>query len=65
MTAISAALVERPRKTERELLDAFALLSKEYGNDLGLLVMGEICELQEQIAGLEERLLLLEAMKRK
>lgn len=63
MTTISA-LVQRPPKTHQELIDAFAALSKAYGGDIGLLIAGEINELQEQIAELEERIAKLEAKRR-
>jgi hypothetical protein len=63
MTTVTA-MVERPPKTHAELIDLFATLSKEYGGDLGLLVAGEIVELQETIAALEERIAKLEMKKR-
>jgi len=63
MTTISA-VVERPPKTHRELIDAFAVLSKEYGNDVGCLIMGEIVALQDHIEALEQRLEKLEAKRR-
>jgi hypothetical protein len=54
------ALQQRPPKSHRELLDAFSALSKSYGNDIGVLIMGEIVELQENIQMLEQRIEALE-----
>jgi hypothetical protein len=63
MTTISA-FVERPPKTHRELIDTFESLAKNYGGDLGCLIMGEIVALQDHIEALEQRLERLEAKRR-
>jgi hypothetical protein len=61
---MNVTALQRPPKTHQELIDLFAGLSKEYGNDIGALIMGEVVALQDHIEALELRLEKLEAKRR-